>query len=252
MKNFCDESFDIIVQGGQSNAEGYGFGPVNAPYIPNPDIWYYDREHFIMPAMELVSDNNIRGDFSLIFATEYVKAGLLREGRKLLIIRAAVGGTGFCDNRWGVGYDLRMNMMLMIKEALALNSQNRLIAFLWHQGETDAAGMTPTEMHRQNLLKLVGEVRETYNYPNLPFIAGDFVHHWMNWMFHLTAPVTDAIREVCDTVGHAAFVETDGLLSNNQQIGIDDIIHFSREALYELGVRYFDAYEGIRRGGVDE
>lgn len=247
LKDFRECIFDVLIQGGQSNAEGYGYGPVKEPFVPNEKIWYYDQEHFIMPALELVCGNDIRGDFSLSFATEYIKAGLLSEGRKLLIIRAAVGGTGFCDNRWGLSDDLFTNMMRMIKTALALNAQNRLCAFLWHQGETDAVGMTPSEIHKQNLYKLVSAVRETYDCQNLPFIAGDFVHQWMNWVFHSTTPVTDAIREVCHTVGYAGFVETDGLLSNNQQIGIDDPIHFSREALYELGIRYFKAYEAILR-----
>lgn len=35
------------------------------------------------------------GDFSLSFAKKYVESGMLKEGRKLLIVRTAVGGTGF-------------------------------------------------------------------------------------------------------------------------------------------------------------
>ena len=34
------EKFDIIIQGGQSNAEGGGLGPVEQEYQPNDKILY--------------------------------------------------------------------------------------------------------------------------------------------------------------------------------------------------------------------
>ena len=40
----------------------------------------------------IVQGGRITGDFSLTFAEEYEKAGLLQAGRKLLIVRAAIGG----------------------------------------------------------------------------------------------------------------------------------------------------------------
>ena len=67
-----------------------------------------------------------------------IESGKLKPGRKLLIIRAAIGGTGFSDERWGMTDDLYLRMIEMIKTALELNSKNKLAAFLWHQGETDA------------------------------------------------------------------------------------------------------------------
>ena len=43
----------------------------------------------------------------------------------------------------------------------------------------------------------------------------------------------------------AAFIETSDLLSNNQQIGNGDPIHFSKDSLYKLGHRYFEAFAQI-------
>ena len=40
-------------------------------------------------------------------------------------------------------------------------------------------------------------------------------------------------------------IETADLLSNNQKNGGGDVIHFCRDALHELGRRYFSAYEKI-------
>lgn len=35
LKDFSEEKFDIIIQAGQSNSEGYGFGKVEGPYEPS-------------------------------------------------------------------------------------------------------------------------------------------------------------------------------------------------------------------------
>jgi len=57
--------------------------------------------------------------------------------------------------------------------------------------------------------------------------------------------ILGAIRAVAAEAG-GAFVETGDLPSNNQVLGDGDTIHFCREALQELGRRYFDAYLPLR------
>ena len=58
------------------------------------------------------------------------------------------------------------------------------------------------------------------------------------------------MRAVCRDCENGGFVETDGLKSNAQfskehPFGWDDNIHFCRDALYELGERYFAEFERI-------
>ena len=43
LKDFTKEKFDIIIQAGQSNAEGYGFGPASEPYTPCDKVYYLKR-----------------------------------------------------------------------------------------------------------------------------------------------------------------------------------------------------------------
>jgi len=252
LRDFKNECFDIIIQGGQSNAEGCGIGPTDHPYWPKENVLYYNNDFTISRAREIVSGNNIQSNFVLSFAREYVNNGLLAEGRKLLIIRAAVGGTGFLDNHWGMQDDHYLRMMEMIKDALAFNPENRIVAFLWHQGEADAILGASKEAHYNNLMTLVKSVRSTFNIENVPFIAGDFVQHWKSEHLDIATPVVDAIRDVCRDCG-GGFVETDGLLSNLQEhlqngteIVREDTIHFSRRAGYELGLRYFDCFMKLR------
>jgi hypothetical protein len=188
-------------------------------------------------------DGNKINEFALNFSREYIKNKKLKEGRKILILRAAVGGTGWADHRWGMTEDLYLKMMEMIKLALELNENNKLIAFLWHQGETDSG--SPHDTHYNHLKELVESVRNTYKYPKLPFVAGDFVHEWKNENLAICEPVIAAIRDVCKDIGYAGFAETSDLHSNNQDTGNTDTIHFSREALNILGARYFEIFEKL-------
>ena len=242
LKDFTQENFDIVIQAGQSNSEGTGFGDASAPFEPHPDIWYLNADMTISQAQERVWLNGIVGNFSLSFARRYVQEGRLAAGRKLLIIRAAVGGTGFADHRWGLQDDLFLHMMEMIRTALALNPANRLIALLWHQGETDAYNSVTQAVHEANLSALVNAVRAEFACPALPFLAGDFVPLWKQHNPTIIGETIQAMRQVCAQIGAARFVESDGLASNQENIGNEDDIHFCREALYTLGERYYEAF----------
>ena len=99
--------YDIIILGGQSNAEGNGLGPTDRPYIPDERIlimrdggkYGYEEQpdgkmKFIITepftfvtdtAKERNDGTQSCGMFALAFAKKYVESGLLDEGRKLLI-----------------------------------------------------------------------------------------------------------------------------------------------------------------------
>ena len=155
--------FDIIIQAGQSNAEGSGVGPVEKEYTPTDKVWsldapkrvtalpdrmdivYLDEPFILKIAEECEGDNGKIGNFGLTFAEEYTKAGMLKEGRATLIIRAAIGGTGFSRKEWGVGSILSNKLFELVDYALALDEGNRVVAFLWHQGEHDSVEKNPPE-----------------------------------------------------------------------------------------------------------
>ena len=254
LKDFTKEKFDIIVLAGQSNAEGTGIGRVENAYVPDPRVWFLsNHERFgdtciIEPATESVSRNSVHNNLALTFAEEYVKNGRLEDGRSVLIIRTAVGGTGFADNRWTPTGDLYLRMLDLVDIALSLNRENRIVAFLCHQGEAEVVAGVNHATHYKNLMTLVKSVREYFDDPLLPFVAGDFVYDWKSDNEEGCAPIVRAMRDVCADCGCSAFVETDGLLSNLQdQTGWADSIHFSRRSLYELGRRYFGAYIDINK-----
>jgi len=243
LRDFTKEPFDIIILAGQSNAEGYGYGPVEDPFEPSDRIFYLDKHFMISHAAEKVIKNEIRSSFVLSFAREYVNSGKLEEGRNLLILRAAVGGTGFSDHRWGMEDDLYLRMMRMIEVSLSLNKENRLVAMLWHQGETDAENGVSYDVHYNNLKNLLLSVRKTYGVEDLPFITGDFLPCWNAMHVEKGTPIREAVRAVVKDCPNCGYVHSDGLISNFQELHRKtfwkDYVHFSRRSLYEFGRRYF-------------
>ena len=119
------------------------------------------------------------------------------------------------------------------------------MGMLWHQGEHDAFEGNPPENYYSQLTDIVTDFRGRYG--NIPFMAADFVHDWKNKNMEQCAPIVDVIRRVVKESGNAYFVESEGLLSNDQKIGNGDDIHFCRESAYELGVRYFQGFEKLKK-----
>ena len=261
MMNLCDK-YDIIIEGGQSNAEGSGIGPVNKfeEFTPSPRILYLTPDckvtvddkglHIEYPsndlkieiAQERVIDGKTYGDLALTFAEDYVRDGRLKDGRKLLIVRGAIGGTSFHSNHWGLNGTVYAKMIEMVDYAISLNPENKVVAFLWHQGEGDTNHVTAEEYYKY-LDDTLSDVRKRYG--EMPFVAGNFVQEWILIRGESCNEVADAYRKFVSENKKAAFVESDGLLSNNQKNNNGDQIHFCREALYELGHRYYNAISGM-------
>ena len=261
--DFSNVKFDIIIQGGQSNAEGCGIGPVTRELTPsvnafylcaektvtvgedNLNIQFHDKPFVIAPAKERQCENGVvLGDFSLTFAEEYEKSGLLATDRKLLIIRAAVGGAGFQKKHWGLQDCLYLKLLELIDYALSLNSENRVVGFLWHQGEHDAFEKNTPANYKRQLSAMVDGVRTRVG-EKIPFIAGEFVNDWKSKNIGICTPILKVIREVAAENGNGGFVETGDLLSNDQKHQNGDDIHFCRESLHILGRRYFAEYKRI-------
>ncbi len=251
LKDFSKQKWDIVIQAGQSNSEGYGHGDAKNPVDASDRVWYLDQNQVISQAGERVIGNAIYSDFSLSFAREYIKEGHLAHDRNLLILRCAVGGTGFLGGHWRLQDRLYLQMLDMIQTARALNDDNRFVAFLWHQGEDDANLNADYATHYTHLHTLISSVRQYVGLPDLPVVAGDFVQRWKTLHIGTTEEVVQAIHAVMTDLDRAGFVETQGLPANSEdgsQPPNEDHVHFSREALMALGERYYAVYAGILKG----
>ncbi len=268
-KQFCDTPFDVIVLAGQSNAQGGGCGSVENYYQRDERVCFLaDTKTFglvvnpetddVSLAADCPSVTNIKvaeddggGNLIFTFARNYAK-NYLQAGRKLLIIQAAVGGTGFTRGEWRVKTGkLYYRMLSMVDEALQLNKENRLVGFLWHQGEHDAFERADHDVkeiedfYYENFKALLTSFRERYEQSDLPVVAAGFVDEWRVLYEKQCEAVCTGIKRVFSEIGNAAFVEAYGLKSNNQTVGNGDNIHFSREAIYALGEKYYNAFQNI-------
>ena len=253
--------FDIIIQAGQSNSEGYGLGPVEKEYIPTDKVWqldapkrvtalpngmdivYLDEPFILKVAEESEGENGKIGNFGLTFSEEYIKAGMLKEDRAILIVRAGVGGTGFARKEWGLGSLLYNKLTELVDYALSSNEGSKVVALLWHQGECDSVENTPPEKFAEELKAQMLDTRARYG--EMPIIAGDFVNDWKSKNVELCNPIVAKIKEVLAELGKAGFVETADLPSNDQKMGNGDDIHFCRQSQHILGRRYFNAFKNL-------
>ena len=268
-KEIKNEKFDVILLAGQSNAEGFGLGDDKFDYIPDEDILImrgefnstvrkseYGNEYLDLQLSDeyklskadylLDEKGRKRGCLAFTFAQEY-KKNCLVEGRKILIIHAPIGGTGFAKNHWGIGDCVYRRMLKMVKHALDFNCENRLIAFLWHQGEHDSfenkqfADDEREEYYYRKLTAMIVNFRNKFG--NVPFIAAAFTRQWQELYPNQCQAIYNATQRVIDNQGNATFItQTEDLKSNAEMVGIEDEVHFCKEALSVLGIRYYNEW----------
>ena len=271
---FENTEFDIILLVGQSNAEGYGIGDIENEYVPNESIMQFIDSYPVMyrvndegvEALDVPNETTYRittaeentrkgagklGCLAFSFIRKYYDSFLSGTGRKLLLVRAAIGGTGFMRKQWTPDGVLYRRALEMTDMALALNPKNKLKAILWHQGESEAIDGKGksydflNSFYKQALNTLIADFCNKYGL--IPFIAGGHCDDWIPRFPTESVAITDATKEVIAEFSHAAYVETAGLGSNDRIVRgkyLDDV-HFNRPALYELGERYFKTYEEL-------
>ena len=260
--DFGKEKFDIILLAGQSNAEGSGVGPAAEEYLPDGVVYHMfgskkivDKKWVLEFPVEIrieETDSTKKDDLAVSFAYEYKMSGLLEEGRKILIIDTGLGATAFLTGHWGPRDRGYLRMRYMLDCALNMNPENRVVAMLWHQGETDAAHNATKDGHYASLMRLFSDTREQCGNSRLPIVAGDFCYQWKSTHEEKCAPVIDAIRLAITELG-GGFVETSDLPSNHQDGAKEgDDIHFSRNSVHILGRRYFEAYKRILEANKKE
>ena len=273
-EKFTDEEFDIVLLIGQSNAEGYGIGEVLNEYEPSESILQlYDSypvmyrqnsegvdvldvpdstTYRIAPAKENTRKGaGKQGCLAMTFIKSYYDEYLSNTNRKLLLVRAAIGGTGFMREQWTPDGVLYKRALEMTDIALALNPKNRLAAILWHQGESEAIDGKGRgydflySYYVERLTVLISDLQIKYG--AVPFLAGGHCDDWIPRFAHESPAITDASKAVIAKFAHAGYVETSGLGSNDRIVKgkyLDDV-HFNRPALYELGKRYYSVYKEI-------
>lgn len=283
--------YDIIVIAGQSNAVGSGLG--NSPETADErglhkrifQIGRLDSDSLqVVPAagrggasqLQFWGRKRARNEgrwkgFGSTFALLYA-ATELKAGRSVLIVPAAKGGTSIVEwlgsprgaSRNDQNTQLYPDMLKRIGKALGLDGDNRVVAFLWHQGEADInwelrnpAKMNP-RLYGLKLQEFFGKVRKDIK-GDYPIVAGKFVPDWQPGgpaVSGLKSKYEESIEHVAGLDQRAIVVDADNLISN-YAAGVSPLplqsIHFSAASQVLLGHRYFRAWKcvsGLKKGDI--
>ena len=168
------------------------------------------------------------------FAEKYAKKYDVDVG----LIPCADGGTSL--EQWKEGGLLYQNA---VYQARLAHRTSTIAGVLWHQGESDCAdGLRETYALRFE--KIMQALRRDLNLYDVPFLLGglgDFLAECTldAWVKNY-AKLNLELKQVAGRNQRTVFVPADGLA------GKEDKLHFDAKALYEFGLRYFDAFEKVR------
>ncbi|MDO4056781.1 sialate O-acetylesterase [Clavibacter michiganensis] len=246
------EGYDVVVILGQSNAQGVGTG-----WDPSIDVSVPGLDQLagsgakagqIVPAKDSLSHVTT---WTTSGGVQAVGPGMelgrhmladARPGRKVLLVPAAMASTSMTGDgtyAWNPS-DTRSRINLFtralgqIDAALAQDPDNRLVAVVWAQGESDAT-RTNAAGYQSMLLDLVDRLNTRYG--AVPFLIGGMVPEWLN---------VSTLRQAIDTAQQGMPT----LRANVSYIPgaagysrAEDSIHYTAAGARAMGDKYFAAYQ---------
>lgn len=134
----------------------------------------------------------------------------------------AKGGTKIVQ--WLPGTKFYEDAVTRTKEAL---KYGKLKGVIWHQGESDSDSLR-IGMYLARIEVLVNGLREEFEDPNLPFIAGEVFEK------DRTRPFNEMLQQLPKFIKNTALVSSSGTTTS-------DNTHFDAESTILLGERYAEA-----------
>ncbi|KAJ3267090.1 hypothetical protein HK104_005981, partial [Borealophlyctis nickersoniae] len=181
--------------------------------------------------------------FTMRFASLYV-TNVLSSGRKAVIMPGAQGGTGFTTTpqTWGIGKNLYVNALSRVKSLLAMHPQNRLVAILWLQGESDINRLTTTQ-YTQNVAQMIAHLRSSLSIPAsaAPFIAGQIAYPQQQSNGGMQ--IQNGITALGKAVPNCAVVDNKDHWGS--YLSTQDNLHYNAPAARILGEKFYNAFAGI-------
>jgi hypothetical protein len=250
-----DSGIDVILLVGQSNMSGRGGGADDAAELmADPRILAWDPRQAGAERLARAADPLPHQDIGhkpvaagpgISFARAYLTG--LPLGRRVLLVPAALGGTGFNDaaGSWRV---TSTPVSPLTTEAVAranaamreLGPRARFAGILWHQGETDGGTALPGPAYAAELTALIAYFRSHIDGagPSTPFVVGQYVPSHLLRQTGNPRSTLDAITEVNyllpTRLAHTACVSSAGLSGNPAP----DDVHFDAASQRDMGRRY--------------
>lgn len=221
-------NYDIIIIAGQSNACGAGTrntgtstrGPIYnaANDAPNARIKQFSRGNTIIEARDPLEHTQDRNGyrpsvgFGMSFAKEYIIRGLLTAGRNILIIGCGWGGSSMFNTTYywrkptaGNNLSTSLHNITISRVNAAkplIGSTSKIVAFLWHQGESDAATIATNTTNynlykaalKETLTSMRSEIMRFYNQAyQFPILLGGLAPDaWINRITNARFPTANS------------------------------------------------------------
>lgn len=248
-------AYDVVAVLGQSNAAGRGGGPDEQTAV-DPRLasrirqWPASgpRRGEPVPATEpLLGPWPSAGTGP---ATTFARAYVAAQDRPVLLVPAAVDGTGFAPTR-GMTWDpddhvtarnLFDDAVTQVRGALASRPGNRLVAVLWVQGESDVGRLAPDE-YRAALVRTLTRFRGAVAGPapgEVPVVVGSMVPEWSAARPERRA-LDEVHRSLAEDLDAVAYVRGPAGRMN----GPADLIHYSTLGQREQGRRMYAAWRAL-------
>ena len=248
-----DEAYDVFLIAGQSNTLN---GCCKDPAIQKeyPSIFqlgrFDDQNMQIILAKEPLAHHNGKPDrigFALTFAKLY-REKYLKEGRNILLIPVAHGGTGFIDNHWNPGDDLYEDAMMRVNYVFEKYPLSELKGILWQQGEKDVN--QKSDHFRADLDTMIVQIRKDIKVADLsvPFFMGGMVPYWVNQKKRRKIQQR-YIRKTAERHENVWYVSPEFPYTITKNNDKEDEIHYDAKGQVELGNRYFSQYESFMNKG---
>ena len=272
--------YDIFLLAGQSNMAGRGYLSLadSEPISPwNADIKMWDHaQGKMVQAKDPIGHQAPLAVGRMGLGMSFANAHMARlrgaggfPNRKILLVGAAWGGTGFQVNHthnWTPTGDLAGGAIkranAAIAAALAVEPSSRFQGILWHQGENDivAGDITRSPTYESKLAQLISNFRSNIKVngvvvTNAVVVIGVPTSCFMNNC--VNSPVTGASGTAQDrasyltmanrihkVIAHSGCVGNNGLTWN---LGTDGV-HYDRPGLRAMGKRYHEKFLELVHG----
>lgn len=217
---------------GQSNMAGRGFLQEVRP-LYDERIFMLRNGRWQMMTEPIHFDRSVAGiGPAASFAKAWCNAN---EQEQIGLIPCAEGGSSI--DEWNIEGTLFRHAVSEAKYAM---ETSKLIAVLWHQGESDSnSGLY--KQYYEKLDVIVNAFRRELGIEEVPFILGGLGDYLGKSAFGLSCPEYELINEqllkYAENNEHCYFASGKDLYSN------PDGIHINAESQRRFGVRYFTAYQ---------
>lgn len=246
--------FDVVLVIGQSNATSRAINARPLLKRPNDRIWQLGRDkvnNYVLPAREPLmhlSASATGMGFALPFARLY-RDEILENKRDVLIIPAANGATSVArtGSYWRPGGPGEKDVRARLASTLHEYRDARLVAILWHQGESDIG--SDQVLYRRLTAQLLTGIRDEFG-PSAPIILGELAESFRANLDN--EDVNQSIHAIAKAIPNAGLALSTSLRTiGENSLSASDATHFNAAAQLEFGKRYFCAFVRLADAGND-